>query len=191
MGLQIGDSLASLAAAIHAPDLKRPQGAQRERNELGGLGFSARDDSSRVDFFNREKLEPPRAGFGEGTVSVPGAAVRVVRRNLWEGRRLVPTLEDLRDNARERVVEARERAAPEEKEVQAADLGRERLVAETLARARARRFLNELNEAAGNALARVRGEEPPQPQRADIRVGDETFAYSSYPTSAPRLDVRV
>lgn len=54
-----------------------------------------------------------RAGFGDGTLSPSGAALRTVNSNLAAARRYVPSVEELRESARER---AAERAAAVEEQ---------------------------------------------------------------------------
>lgn len=54
-----------------------------------------------------------RAGFGDGTLSPSGAALRTVNSNLAAARRYVPSVEELRESARER---AAERAAAQDEQ---------------------------------------------------------------------------
>ena len=48
-------------------------------------------------------VENPRAGFGKDTLSPPGAALATVSTNLRRARKLVPTLEETQQRAREAV----------------------------------------------------------------------------------------
>lgn len=61
-----------------------------------------------------EEAAPPRVGFGEGTVSALGVAATTVDQNLRAARKIVPTLEELSEAARERASESRAQAAETE-----------------------------------------------------------------------------
>lgn len=60
-----------------------------------------------------QQEKPSRAGFGEDTVSVPGATLRTIKRNLHEARRVVPSVEELRRETAARIREERERIGAE------------------------------------------------------------------------------
>lgn len=110
-----------------APDLAtlRTLGVKRFKHEeldyppdMPGLGFG-----------NKSKtVEEIRAGFGDDTLSANGAAWRTLHISLQRARRIVPTVEELRDDflARRREVEEAqhaqaERAKPQLPEAQAAE----------------------------------------------------------------------
>ncbi|HUW59591.1 MAG TPA: hypothetical protein VMZ06_01190 [Candidatus Bathyarchaeia archaeon] len=57
---------------------------------------------------NRRPPDFAKAGFGEGSVSVPGAAIRTIRRGVESAREVVPTVEDLRRDLRARLSRDRE-----------------------------------------------------------------------------------
>ena len=88
---------------------------------------------------------------------------------------MVPTLEETREQIRERLAEVQEqldstRAQPVSIQGFDASVGRAEAVGQ------ARDFVNTVNEAAGTAFARLQGETPPVTgPRIDIRVGDETL----------------
>ncbi len=57
---------------------------------------------------NRRPPDFARAGFGEDSVSVPGAAIRTVQRGVESAREVVPTAEELRAELRARLSQERE-----------------------------------------------------------------------------------
>ena len=67
------------------------------------------DLSGRAD--SAKKTPTPTAGFGKDTVSISSAALQTVNRNLENNRRLIPSVEQLRDYSR--AVQAEEEAATE------------------------------------------------------------------------------
>lgn len=100
MGLRIGNSIASLARAGGT-----------------GSGIYARSDRSTelktaqatLEERKQRQAETVQAGFGSNTVNVPTAGIRVLNRNLEEARQAVPSTEELRQLAVERVREERAR----------------------------------------------------------------------------------
>lgn len=64
----------------------------------------------------RRTPEVPRAGFGRGTVSVPGAAFHTIKRGMDGARKVVPTVEELRAELRARRSREREARADAEEQ---------------------------------------------------------------------------
>ncbi len=194
MGLRIGDTVSRLIPPRQVIEPDRYQNPRLEQREEPLVGAREPESLPGQPFFNREEPEPLRAGFGAGTVSTPAAAARTVGRTVRQARGMVPDLEELREEVRQRAGELREQfvePAGREDEAPRTDLLEERVGAEVQARAQVRRFINRLNEAAGTARARVRGEEPPPPQRrTDIRVGDETVELFRRTPNIPQFDLR-
>jgi len=193
MGMRIGNAFAALAETNRSNNLDRNDVTRPRNVDVRPIGSRAADES-RAPQFGRDRPEPPRVGFGNGTISAPGAAVRTIGRNFREARRLVPDVEELREEARERLAELREQTSREEREEreepEPVNLAAERASARVRAQGQARNFINGLNQAAATAQARVRGEEPPAATMADIRVGDQTIAFRA-DANAPRFDIRV
>ena len=104
MGLQIGESVASLAALrqITPP----PQGQEAANRTLASDPQQQNGANGRSN--RRDQVDFLQAGFGANTVSVPGLALRTVDRNLASAREAVPTVEELRETLRERQQEVRE-----------------------------------------------------------------------------------
>lgn len=100
MGVRIGNSTASLAA------LARPSQAVR----------SAPRGDAGVDFRRQPEPEPPRAGFGENSISLPGVSLNTIGRQLEAGRRVVPTAQELREEVQARLAEERARIAEQQAE---------------------------------------------------------------------------
>ena len=57
---------------------------------------------------NRRQPDFATAGFGKDSVSVPGAAIRTIRRGVESAREAVPTVEELRSELRARLSRDRE-----------------------------------------------------------------------------------
>lgn len=162
--------------AVRLTNPREPRAEQRARS---GVGPMSEDPGG--PGFNREPREVLRLGFGDGTVSVPGMAQRTVRRGMQNAERLVPTVEELREQVRVRSAEARERVAQQSQRndrpvpvPQTVDY----LGMEARAAAEARDFINTLDRTARRAQARLENREAPEaPKRVDIRIGDEQFRF--------------
>lgn len=75
------------------------------------VGASTLGDTKKTELppmLNRQPPDFARAGFGEGTVSMPGVAIRTIGRGMESARRIVPTVEELRAEVRERLARQRE-----------------------------------------------------------------------------------
>lgn len=118
------------------------------------------------------KTEPLRTGFGKGTISAPGAAMRTLNRGLESARQAVPDLQEV----------FAEQAARRDEAAQARRDAQRAAVVELLDPSRAvRSYLNTLNQAAETAQARVTGEAPPTDprSRATIQVNGQTMGFVS------------
>ena len=102
MGMRID----TYASALTSADASRATSAQRpvERDPAEDRGSGLPQD--------REETFEFRAGWGKDTLSPNGAALVVLGRNIESARRVVPTVEELRDQLRE--TRAEQRAAQEE-----------------------------------------------------------------------------
>lgn len=108
MGLSIGTSASALASIAPAP-LPRPDRVGEPRDRL-------LEEPGRV--LPREEAPELRAGFGENTLSLPGAALRTLDASRENSRELVETLRELRERARAIEADrpgASERAAEDER----------------------------------------------------------------------------
>jgi len=199
MGLSIGQIPAALAGLRSSPEFGRvrlredtdpsiPRRAQSDEQPALGLG--------------RREETLPRAGFGEGTLSPQGAALRTVNRTIEESRRALPSLDDIRSRFQANAAEARREAQEaslaarrEERPVEqrpAEDRPAiqrvERRIPE--ASAQARRFINDVNDAAAQAIERTGGEVPVRPTGASIEIRGERTPITER-DDRTRIDVRV
>lgn len=154
---------------------------------------SASERPNAASFIRSAGQEPLRAGFGDNTISQPGAAFSAISEGLSSGRQVVEKTRALRERQEAR----REEAA------RASEQRRERLMRTERAvpnpAVQARNYVNSINQAAGAALARVNGEPPPaEPARASIAVNGEqipvrTTAQGGQSTAPPgsTLNIRV
>ena len=131
--------------------------------------------------FDRNPRPAFRVGFGDGTVSVPGAAVNALDRGLYAGRRAVWTARQVHQQNQERQgkkIEPTRRPPYRQLERRPIDVA-----------LNSRSFIARLNDVAGTTEARLRGDEPPPAENgAVIEVNDETFRFRSPPNGA-RLDL--
>lgn len=89
----MGTSIGSTSRAITALPLARDLRAVR--------GVASDQSAEKPGQLVREKEAPEiRAGFGEGTLSPSGAALKTLDANLRNAEQLVPTVEELRERAR-------------------------------------------------------------------------------------------
>lgn len=91
MGSQIGSLRANAAAGRDYFESGRPR--------------SAGDGQTDPVRFRKEEAAEVRVGFGNGTLSPSGAALRTVNSNLAAARKFVPSVEELREVARQRAAE--------------------------------------------------------------------------------------
>lgn len=76
---------------------------------IGGVGSGPAGRGFEAAAVGRSRADADqaeiRAGFGENTLSPSGAALRTISRNLEAARRLVPSVEELQQAARQRAAE--------------------------------------------------------------------------------------
>ncbi|MDP7638971.1 MAG: hypothetical protein QGG73_04555 [Candidatus Hydrogenedentes bacterium] len=141
------------------------------------IGFSIdSEDGDRSNPFARPERATVRAWFGEGTLSGPSAAVIALDRGLWSARRVVPSLPQEGANFNEQIADQREARSEQAARAQAAACAEQSVAAVTN---QARNFINDINEAAGVALAKIRGEEPAEPTGASVEIGGEAFQFGA------------
>lgn len=126
--------------------------------------------------FNKRQPDILRTGFGQGTVSVPTAAIRTLGKGIEGVRQMVPTTEELREELRTRAAELRETQQQE------LDDRRARVTeAPALPNAvdQARGYLQGIGNAAATTQARLAGEQVPEAAgtRAMIEIGGQAFGY--------------
>lgn len=179
MGMRIGETPAALAGSRY--------GATPQRDTTP---VSSRKSTPLPIPGVKDEPEVIRAGFGRGTVSLPAVAVRTLDRNLQNGRSMVPTVEELREERRQRLAEEAAQAARQQPAPQpAARINIQR--DQEQARARTRELVNDMNEAAMRARQRLENDAAaPAEARASIRIANETIDFGR-PTGAPTFDVRV
>ena len=104
MGMRITGAEPTLNMIRPAGTSERSQLVNPEFRPLG----ANRDQEGSLVPFNRRETEIPRAGFGDGTVSGPAAAVRTLRNGLRQARSIIPSREEVRERIRDRMREERE-----------------------------------------------------------------------------------
>jgi len=103
MGTSIGSTSRTIAALPPARDLRSVR------------GVASNQSADKPGQLVREKEAPEiRAGFGEGTLSPSGAALKTLDANLRAAEQLVPTVEELRERARIAQARREETAAANE-----------------------------------------------------------------------------
>ncbi|MBI5095764.1 MAG: hypothetical protein HZB26_25445 [Candidatus Hydrogenedentes bacterium] len=145
----------------------------------------------------RDQADFAEVGFGQGTISSVGAALRALDRTVEASRTMFDSLEEVRKRFREEAKNTSPGASESQSANQATlaatpiQLGRH----QANAARQVRNFINALDQTAGVAQARVSGETPPatqggenQPAQATFRVNGQTFSATLAP-NAPRLDL--
>ncbi len=163
---------------------------------------AASDSSGRTSKESASASEPGfhadegriRAGFGENTISIPAITVHTVDRNFEEARKMVPTLEELRQEQQARTEEQRAEAR-ERLEARREALGKsaqEPIIridfqrAESQARTQARPAVNSLNPSAASPGASA--ETIAQGPGASVQAARQAFTFA--PFAVARFDVR-
>ena len=187
MGMEIGRVVGVAPVASQGQSAPRVQ-LLTQREARPQLGAGGQDEATLGPLLGQQEPEPQRAGFGDGTVSVPTATVRTIGRNLNEARRLLPSQEEIQTQVRDRVASLRDQLKsqqPAQVQAQPLDLVQPKVEAKRAARA----YVSQLNEAAGVAQSRLKGEQPePTGPNATIRIGNETTNLRRQP-GTPALDV--
>jgi len=203
MGLSIGQIPAAVAGLRGSPDFGRVRLRDEAAPSLRVADTTtASKDAPALGLGGRDESGFARAGFGDGTLSPQGAALRTIRRTVEETRKALPSLDDIRARfqaaaAEERRV-ARETGLGSGRAVEASarsteDVGLrrvERRIPE--AAAQARKFISGVSDAAAQAIARTGGDAAPaRDGGATIQIGGETVAFTNRGDrkDRPRLDV--
>ena len=202
MGASIGQLPAALA--VTRGDFRR------ERPDAPNLGFRRDGNSDRAA--EARGLRPDedkvatRVGFGEGTVSGPGAALITLSRGVRAARDIVPTLQELSADIRERSSADRDAVQRDAiaRDPAPKDVNQPRVQTRVLEPAtQARNFVNAINATAGKVQSRLSGGPTPGLSRATFEVRGETFSageigsssedsqFSGPAVTPTRLDVRV
>lgn len=149
----------------------------------------ARQQQQGLNADARREPQPPRVGFGDGTISGPTAAFRTLRRGLDEAGKLVPTVEESQARVRARLAEIRENLEPEQTtEPVSFDLQRQKAVAPT--EQQFNTFIDRVNETTPTTETRPTDESAAPPaQRLDVQASDNipTFLRA---VEGNRLDLR-
>ncbi len=210
MGLSIGQIPAAVAGLRSSPEFGRVR--LREDTDPSIPRRAASNDETPALGLGRREEALPRAGFGEGTLSPQGAALRTVNRTIEASRRALPSLDDIRSRFQANAADARREAQEANLAAQREDRVAQREVAPrevpqraveerpTIQRverripeaaAQARRFISSVNDAAGQAVERSGGEVPARPTGASIQIRGERTAIDDRDEQRPRIDVRV
>ena len=67
-------------------------------------------DPSQGKVSSRAQVKPPTAGFGDGTISLPGAIVQTIKRGMQNARRVLPSAEEIAAAQQRRTHESRDAA---------------------------------------------------------------------------------
>lgn len=189
MGLRVEPVASVLEALRPTPPVaeqERPELRIPERRRAQPPPRPRQENRNTTLFFEQEEAVVERAGFGEGSVTVPGQTLRALGGGLQSARELVPSAEELREEVRERFAEQREEDLRQLEAHQAQQIN-----ARTFAAERAQNFVNQVNEAANVAQARLQGEElEPARNPATIQVNGQTFEMPR-PNTPQVLDVLV
>ncbi|HOZ45656.1 MAG TPA: hypothetical protein PLO37_08750 [Candidatus Hydrogenedentes bacterium] len=159
-----------------SPATGRLTGFETAPTSRFGLANGTRAEDGQLqtatEAFRQRQEETLRVGFGDGTVSNMTAAARALDKGVEAAERVVPTYQEIQAELKER------RAAQAEavRNEPFRQYERRRLEVSTQARS----FINRLNEVAGTAQTRLRGEEEWAPENAPrITVDGETFAFGA------------
>jgi hypothetical protein len=124
--------------------------------QTGSVQYPPLDTSDTPAMFKRQE-DTIRSGFGDGTVSVPTAAIRTLGSGLESARRVVPSVDQLQYETRADMANERRAMARELQDTQQQNM-RQITLAPQKAAEQAQDFINTVNRSAGDALARVSGE---------------------------------
>jgi hypothetical protein len=175
MGLSIGQIPGSLAGLGLAGSPGRFQGLLN-RPTPRTLG-SPRPEGQDFALFREDPAPALRAGFGQGTISGPAAALETINQGVRNTREIVPSIQELRAELRARRSEARranEQEPPQPREA------REFRIESRLPEpsALARNFVNAVSETATANESRFSGEDPiADPARATAEFNGEQIAF--------------
>ena len=177
MGLQIGGAFGNGFEVVRNLSTASGRGASAQ-SPPPEIGFVPPDeDEQSTNPFTRKEAAIPRVGFGEGSVSVPAAAVRTLDRNLEAASKLIPSLEETRERLRERLAEVQEQLQGDAGPVTIT--GFDVTVGAAEAVSNARSLIQGISQAAGAAQARTQGTSQIETtgRRIDVRIGDESVPF--------------
>jgi hypothetical protein len=174
MGLPIGELPGGLTSAPEPLPIEAVRGIGEETRARNFVRRNPRAADNPLFDRDVEEVVADRAGFGEGTLSPPGAALATVRRGVEEARDLVPSIEEERAEVQQRIAEMRERLQGNDGE-RPAPVPLDLSVGRAEAAGAAREFIRIVNEGAGQAAARLSGEAPPQAPGPSIQFEGETI----------------
>lgn len=150
-----------------------------------GANETARADGGSALSVKRTSSDTLRAGFGEGTVSVPGATIRTLGKGLDGARRVIPTLEELQEARRKRLAEQRDTQAETTKARETRQPNAHFFRASQKAAFQAQGPVNELDQAAETAQARNAGNRPrTEEPAATVQINGQTMDYFRARTGA-------
>jgi hypothetical protein len=125
-----------------------------------------------MPLMSRSDYEPVKAGFGNGTVSVPTEALHALGRNMKSVRNLLPSSEEAREKIQERISELQQSGLNTPR-IESAESAQPR----PMAGRNALTLMNEMNDATKLAREAVGGTEATSPEaRPSVLAGDETIA---------------
>lgn len=194
MGLSIGDRPSFLAASRLAVSTAGSVGLRTSKP-----GQETTVEGPRL--LGQEVPESPQLGFGKNTISFPGVYAETLGSNIRNVRQMFPSLDELQEEARQRIAELREQfggADPATAKNESDDKARRpvpieplfnRAEAENAAASRARSFINGLSQAASAARSRLGQEEPVSLSGVSVRIGGTTSRLGREP-GAPTIDIR-
>ncbi|MBX7257093.1 MAG: hypothetical protein K1Y02_12090 [Candidatus Hydrogenedentes bacterium] len=172
MGLSIGSNIGNLRL-IGGTETYSQFGRVRQQTALPET-----DPKNSSPLFSQDTPEPDKVGFGDGTVSLPGIAVKTIGYSREGSTQIVETLQEAQTRIRERQSQARTELSAQE-ETPAAPPSFDFRSAGIGAVDSARTFINGLSNAAGSIQSRLEGTPPPDERpQINIRVGDETIPFA-------------
>ena len=169
--------ITGLQQRVEAP--VAPRGATGSNRQADvGANETARADGGSAFSVKRTSSDTLRAGFGEGTVSVPGATIRTLGKGLDGARRVIPTLEELQQERRTRLAEQRDAQAETTKPRETRPPNAQFFRASQKAAFQAQGLVNKLDQAAKTSQARNSGNTPPTEEPAvTVQINGQTRGY--------------
>lgn len=126
----------------------------------------------------RTSSDTLQAGFGEGTVSVPGATIRTLWKGLDGARRVIPTLEELQQERRTRLAEQRDTQAETMKERETRSPNAQFFRASQKAAFQAQGLVNKPDQAVGMSQVRNAGNKPATEEpAATLQINGQTMNF--------------
>ena len=182
MGMRIGEVAVRLQT-YQANSVGRSNAASSQQT-LPVMGAPQSQDEAKPQFLGERKApDTVQVGFDENSMSPPGAALTTLGKGLRQARRVVPTgeqnLEQMLARAEARRMEQR---VQQERQAEALRLPN--------AVSQAKDMVSSVNQAAGSAMARAEGKEPPQPQGPSVEVNGQSFSVRRPSAVGANLDLK-